>query len=336
MSLLPKLVDAAAMAAQATGALDAALDAALSRRPVWLVAMYHRVTADEETPPIEMGLHVSSCRFAEQLDFFRKGFELMTPRQVLARVDAGEPLPPRLASITFDDGYEDNYTIAAPLLRERGMPWSLYVSSGGLKEVQPLWWDAAAAALLRWRQPVLDLTDSGLLQFSRPIAVPQGDRTSFVQTVLGKLWQLPMERAAPLLERISASANSGDAPARMTAEQISRLLDAGVEIGCHTVRHPNLTLCTDAAIHAEVTQAKTALRELTGADTTGFAYPSGFVDPRVARAVKAAGCGYALAVDGQPNVGRTDRYRIQRLYLGNGSLAGFKLRLLRKLQRNGD
>lgn len=335
MSLVPRMVDAAAVAAQATGALDAALESALSRRPVWLVAMYHRVTTDEETPPIDMGLHVSARRFAEQLDFFRKGFEVLTLRQVLARVEAGRPLPLRLASITFDDGYQDNYTIAARLLRERSLPWSLYVSSGGLKEVQPLWWDAAAAALLRWRQPELDFTDSGLLQFSRPIAVPEDDRTAFVQTVLGKLWQLPMSRTAGLLERLAANAYPGDAPGRMTTEQIARLLETGVEIGCHTVRHPNLTLCTDAAIHAEVTLARSALRELTGAEATGFAYPSGLVDPRVARAVKAAGCNYALAVDGRPNVGKTDRYRIQRLYLGNGSVAGFKLRLLRKLQQRG-
>ena len=38
---------------------------------------------------------------------------------------------PGLSAVTFDDGLRDAYTIAYPALKERNIPFTLFVSSGG-------------------------------------------------------------------------------------------------------------------------------------------------------------------------------------------------------------
>lgn len=121
------------------------------------------------------------------------------------------------------------------------------------------------------------------------------------------------EIAAPLLARLGAHATfyvcpglwngqhpdvSGDAGALVGEEGVRTLLDAGMEIGSHTLSHPDLRLLDDAALATELRDSKAALEEIQGRPCRTFAYPYGLHDDRVVAAVGAAG--YELAWAWQP------------------------------------
>ncbi|HKS05498.1 MAG TPA: polysaccharide deacetylase family protein [Gemmatimonadaceae bacterium] len=74
---------------------------------------------------------------------------------------------------------------------------------------------------------------------------------------------------------------------------VRALSDAGVEIGSHTVTHPNLTELDDASLRRELSDSRSRLSSLTGADVVGFAHPFGRYNTRVNSAVQAAGYSYA-------------------------------------------
>lgn len=46
----------------------------------------------------------------------------------------------RWVCITFDDGYRDNYTLAYPLLKQLGIPFTVYVTTGFIDNQLPMWW----------------------------------------------------------------------------------------------------------------------------------------------------------------------------------------------------
>ena len=46
----------------------------------------------------------------------------------------------RFICVTFDDGYRDNYTLAYPLLKRLGVPFTVYVTSGFIDNRLPMWW----------------------------------------------------------------------------------------------------------------------------------------------------------------------------------------------------
>jgi len=85
------------------------------------VLCYHRVVEK----PLEgrlAGLGVPVERFAWQLAaLHRWGYTPITFQDVLAYLDGAQALPPRPIILTFDDGYEDTYTLAFPLLQRYGM-----------------------------------------------------------------------------------------------------------------------------------------------------------------------------------------------------------------------
>ncbi|MEU1201076.1 polysaccharide deacetylase family protein [Streptomyces sp. NPDC005813] len=103
----------------------------------------------------------------------------------------------------------------------------------------------------------------------------------------------------------------------------------GIEVGSHGLTHVDLTRADDALLHAEVAESRAALSELTGAPVDGFCYPYGTVDGRVVDAVRAAGYGYACAIDPGPLTGR---HALPRLHIGENDNA-VRLLLKYKLHR---
>ncbi len=42
--------------------------------------------------------------------------------------------------LTFDDGYQDNYDIAYPILKQYEIPFAIYVTTGFIDNRLPMWW----------------------------------------------------------------------------------------------------------------------------------------------------------------------------------------------------
>jgi peptidoglycan/xylan/chitin deacetylase (PgdA/CDA1 family) len=86
------------------------------------------------------------------------------------------------------------------------------------------------------------------------------------------------------------------------AEGISRaavreLIDAGWELGAHTMTHPDLTTLDAPALAEEVAGSRKLLRERFGVAVDAFCYPAGKYDETVIAAVDDAGYASATTVE---------------------------------------
>ncbi|MEU6536509.1 polysaccharide deacetylase family protein [Streptomyces sp. NPDC047000] len=119
----------------------------------------------------------------------------------------------------------------------------------------------------------------------------------------------------------------------LTADGVRAAVAQGVEIGSHGLTHADLTRAGETALRAETAASRALLTELTGAPVDGFCYPYGTVDARAVGAVRAAGYGYACAIDPGPLTGP---YALPRLHIGQHDTAVrlyLKLRLHRLRRR---
>lgn len=67
------------------------------------------------------------------------------------------------------------------------------------------------------------------------------------------------------------------------------LLPLGMEIGAHTLTHPNLEHLDDAELSREISGSKEALEQIIGQSVTSFCYPKGKFDARSYQIAKASG-----------------------------------------------
>lgn len=117
--------------------------------------IYHRVgggTTDELDLPV--------ARFRRQLELLAD-HDVVSLDAALDRLDAGESSP--CFVLTFDDGFADIHGHAWPLLRERGLPFTVYLAAGYVDAVMR-WEGSTAKGVgrgLAWEQ-LAEMVESGL------------------------------------------------------------------------------------------------------------------------------------------------------------------------------
>jgi peptidoglycan/xylan/chitin deacetylase (PgdA/CDA1 family) len=76
------------------------------------------------------GTWTTPARFAAYLDRLRaRGYTFIDESRYLAALEARAPGTSRQVLLTFDDGYDDVYDLAWPILAERGIPFHVFVVS---------------------------------------------------------------------------------------------------------------------------------------------------------------------------------------------------------------
>lgn len=86
------------------------------------ILMYHHVTDAPPPVPSQVGLTVTAHDFAAELAYLAShGYHTIRLTDLFNRLYYGRALPPHPVILSFDDGYDDNYTVAFPLLRRYGM-----------------------------------------------------------------------------------------------------------------------------------------------------------------------------------------------------------------------
>lgn len=290
-----------------------------------LVLIYHRVLAQPD-PLLPDEPDVTA--FAAQMDVIRATCQVLPLAEAVERLYSGS-LPPRAACITFDDGYANNLTCAAPVLAQRRMPATVFIATGFIGGGR-MWNDTVIEAVRR-AGAELDLAALGLGRYSLPDV--ESRRRAFQAIINALKYREPAERlgkATQIAERVGS-----DLPTDlMLAEsQLKQLRGAGLEVGAHTVTHPILARLDSAAAKREIAASKSYLEAVVGEPVRLFAYPNGRPTQDYERQhvdmVRAAGFAAAVSTAwGSGNRG-SDRFQLPRLLPWDRSPVRFAARLLR-------
>jgi peptidoglycan/xylan/chitin deacetylase (PgdA/CDA1 family) len=115
------------------------------RRNEAIVVLFHRVN---DAYPNDV-LTYTNKKFEAFVRFFGEYFEVITLTELLKRLEQGRELRGAL-SITFDDGYRGNATIAAPILERYGQRACFFVTTDFVGTDYVPWWDAPSKIQTSW------------------------------------------------------------------------------------------------------------------------------------------------------------------------------------------
>lgn len=299
----------------------------LQRVRSWLqrdlrILAYHRVLPLPDPATYEFDLELVSTppeRFREQMLLLRQRYNPMRLSDVAAALNVGERLPADTVVVTFDDGYDDNYKVAFPILRELGVPATFFVSTGHIDSGRPYCYDWLVHMIL-----VTSVSRLVLPELALDVAFPpdRQARRAIATDVLCRMKELGALEQAAMIQRLEQEWQmpSDTAPAEcrpMSWDQIREMHAAGFEIGSHGVHHWMLSKLPQAELESEVRDSKAALERELGTMPLLMSYPVGSsraFDERVINMTRDAGfelaCSYISGTNPQP---ATNRYALYRL-----------------------
>lgn len=116
-----------------------------------------------------------------------------------------------------------------------------------------------------------------------------------------------------LFQTTGGVGEEGEAKRMLNWREIAEIHAAGIEIGAHTVMHPQLDILPEKNLRDELYISKSELEEHLGFEVPGLAYPFGYSNQRVRDVAREFGYTYAYAVGNDFTTSAAEKFTLPRL-----------------------
>lgn len=279
------------------------------RAPMFPILTYHRVNDDGD--PFFGAL--PTAVFERRMRHVARNYRVLPLEDLVERLQRGG-LPRNSVAITFDDGYRDNLTHAAPILSRLGLPATIFLATGFIGTAEVPWFDRLAHGLKKSAMDAVRTPWGDELALS---GVPA--RLRAMKRIVGHFKLVPDEERHRGLEELLTALGVTDQRIfknlMLSWDDVHALRGLGFTIGAHTVNHPILSRVTPQRAWTEIVGSRTMIESACGTAPRAFAYPNGGADDyteTVKRLVREAGFTCAVTTRFGLNTSNTNPWELRR------------------------
>ncbi|MCG7870657.1 MAG: polysaccharide deacetylase family protein [Candidatus Thiodiazotropha lotti] len=290
----------------------------------YFILMYHRIVEYRES--LQDGMYVLPDTFDAQMRYIRDNFTVLSICELNEIIDSGnwrQGDGKRYCVITFDDGWNDFYENAFPILQKHDLPAALFLPTGFIDHNRKMWIDLygelLSAKLDLGLRPEFTIS-SNHSQILDYLVNLKGSYRSQLENGINELKRYSgseidsiLSQFGNLIEKESRSRESDF----VNWNQVNEMKASGlVTIGSHTVNHEILTNIEDTGVvQSELLDSRDELLDRAVMDSLcmTFCYPNGNHSKDLSKLVSDSG--YHLAVTTQRgwNTIDDDRAMLKRI-----------------------
>ena len=283
------------------------------------ILMYHAVIRD----PLEVAdwCFLDEKSFGRQIEYVKRHFRVIPLSDAASLLNSDSLDGPTLV-ITFDDGYQNNYEVAFPILAHYECPATIFLTTSyvdsdqipafcrlnlalSLTTKRSLLWDGASYDLLSAEQ-----------KERASIALRQSLKIHHPYTIDGLVADICRSLEVDPDRRFDAASPYHI----LRTDSIQRLVKSGlVNFGGHTHNHTILSRLSDREKREEISGSIQLVQSLTGQACDSFAYPNGLrddYDRSTIDILQSVGVSTAVSTISGPNTVDTPRMELRRYGIG--------------------
>lgn len=306
------------------------------RKSIALVLMYHRVPTESEMKNSlsQSGMIVSDGTFRHQMEYLSKAYRTIPLAELSDRL-VSDNIDRSYCSITFDDGWRDNYTGAYPALKQLGIPATVFLSTGLIGTDRLFWPERLTRALLKSigdRSKDFkgsDDIDPRIVEMVQRVLSESGRHAKLllIDGLIEDMKEIDSQTREDFIQALENNHDQETSRASFSRQalnwdEVREMREHGISFGGHTVNHVILTKVPPDTARSEIRESREDLRNNLDEEITLFAYPNGDWNDEVKSMVEQAGFRTAVTAENTRNDSSTDPLLIGRLNVHEGTSAG--------------
>ncbi|MDR2441438.1 MAG: polysaccharide deacetylase family protein [Planctomycetaceae bacterium] len=249
-----------------------------------VILAYHSVTTDwqKQADYINRGISTDAERFDEQMRMLRQEYNPVTLNDIAGWLRGTQSLPPRSVAVTFDDGFADNYDVAAPIMEKYNIRGTVYLTVNAIQRQELPWFCRTTFLFQQAEIRKIVLTDTETKR-TWNLGNPKENREAFVYYCY-PCAKLVGEELQNYIEKLETwfgfRLDLNNVCGMMTFDQARKLRQHGHIIGNHTFSHGNLAHIPQEFLYQEIAEADKILEQELGEPVEHFSYPHPCLDPQ--------------------------------------------------------
>ena len=297
----------------------------LREKEVPFILMYHRVLKDLnlEPFPIQPGMYVNTNVFEKHINFLRYNYNILSLENMLDLYFKGNDMT-NTCAITFDDGWEDNYTNAFPILTKYDICASIFLATEFIGTNKWMWPDELAYLLKNNDKSIvkeiLNEKTQEIINVNH-IVRSKNDIDTIITKLVWIIKRQGKEAKNYSIKKIMEINNENKNKTKVMLDwnQVKEMKNSNL-IGFypHTHTHAELGELSETEIEYEVNESvNTIEKELNEKNIKIFCYPSGRTNSKIIKILKKKGIKFALVADRGKLKKSINPYEIPRVGVHN-------------------
>jgi peptidoglycan/xylan/chitin deacetylase (PgdA/CDA1 family) len=244
------------------------------------ILLYHGV-ADSPSNGIEnfSQKHIPVEDFEAQIRFLNENCNILSMDDVVSIKKQGAAWPERAVAVTFDDGFKNNYTVAAPVLRGFRCPATFYICAGMINTDLMFWVDIIEDCINRSLKKEIKMV------LEKPTMLPMTNRNDRIEAVT-RIKKFCKTSSSAIKNRvisdlinatdIKPSSNASSNYKMMSWQDVKELNCSTLfSFGGHTLYHDIMAARAIEDLVVDIDATLKLINFNLKQTTTHFAYPEG-------------------------------------------------------------
>ncbi len=222
-------------------------------------------------------LEITDKRLEEIIKYLIKNnYIFISLDQLYQILTSEQKIKQKFIILTFDDGYFDNYQLAAPILQRYEIPFAIYLTTDFADKKQIIWWYALEKILIENTFLTFNYQDQ-LFQYKCNTPTEKSEAFEKIRTwILNDSAEKRQQKINRLFENYLTSLNDYSAEFCLSWQQVIELASNElITIAAHTVSHQPLSKIGYEEALLEISRSKKIIENNINKKVEHFAYPFG-------------------------------------------------------------
>lgn len=216
--------------------------------------------------------------FEKQMKFISKHYNPISIQDLYNYTNTNNPLPKNPILITFDDGFNDNYYNAFPILKKYNIPATLFIATNHIGTDQPFWFERLSHLILTTPKTELSIDE---LNFHKNITNNINERRQIYNDCVELLKYKNKTTCIRIIDKleqehsITISNDDKKMSCPLTWKQCQEMAESVITFGSHGASHTIFTQLEDNELHTELAKSKKIIEDKIKCPVIALSFPNG-------------------------------------------------------------